>query len=532
MRVLASSVLSALGLLALCAAGPSAAAEIQPSSRLLVPWIEVDLNDPGAGLTTLFAVCNHDPGAIEVLATVHTNWGIPLFETSLILQGGELRTFNLRDWIVRGALPDRTLSAGELAHLQAALSGRPSPADGLHYGTPAGPGLAVGYVTLDTMGGRLWGDYYEVDGRRATFLAATLVDLEPAGGGALAACARHAVRFLNSPAVAHGTRLLVWTGRQGVPSPSPRPERSPMAAGIEVYDEPGSHVEDRALGLLPVEVVEVDDLGLQPGFGWLEIETGEPSFITQHVRTPSSGGAILQAWCLPPEAQPPGPEPVASLALEAMINGDDADFPPGPEIPIFSYIRFDYRVENTGDVQLVDVEVAHSGQATMCPKKVLEPSESMTCSSFICRFCQALPGQYSAVVMVTARAPWGTISAEDPVHYFGRTPSLQLVLLTNGLDVAAPPGPSIPVGAPVTWQYVVTNTGPTVLVNVKVTDDQGVAVSCPKDDLQWDETMVCTASGTVQAGQYKNKGTVTSRVPPYPSGPSASDVSYCFGVPE
>ncbi|MFL6293815.1 MAG: hypothetical protein ACJ759_23220, partial [Thermoanaerobaculia bacterium] len=99
MRAPASFFLSVLafGLLVLLAPGPSAAAEIQPSSKLLVPWFEVDLNDPAVGLTTLFAVCNHDRGAIEVVATVHTNWGIPVLKTSLTLQGGAVRTFNLRD---------------------------------------------------------------------------------------------------------------------------------------------------------------------------------------------------------------------------------------------------------------------------------------------------------------------------------------------------------------------------------------------------------------------------------------------------
>ena len=305
-----------------------------------------------------------------------------------------------------------------------------------------------------------------------------------------------------------------------------------MAAEIEVYDEPGRHVEDRTLRLLAADVVEVDELRLQPGFGWLEIETAEPSFITQQVRTLSSAGAAVQAWCLPREARPPGPEPVASLALEAMFNGDAADFPPGPEISTTSrLLAFTYEIQNTGDLQLVDVQVTDSRRGrALCPKTRLEPGESMTCTTPGAGYAQL--GQYSAVATATARAPWGSISVDDPVHYFGTPPSLRLVLLTNGLHVRVPPGPSLPAGAPVTWQYVATNNGSAVLDNVKVTDDQGAAVVCPKSSLTIGETMVCTAGGTVRAGQYQNVGTVSGRVPPNLFGASASDVSYYFGVPE
>lgn len=59
----------------------------------------------------------------------------------------------------------------------------------------------------------------------------------------------------------------------------------------------------------------------------------------------------------------------------------------------------------------------------------------------------------------------------------------------------------------VTWTYVVTNTGDVPLTNVTVTDNQGVAVTCPKDTLAVGESMLCTASGTAVVGQYANMGT-------------------------
>lgn len=81
---------------------------------------------------------------------------------------------------------------------------------------------------------------------------------------------------------------------------------------------------------------------------------------------------------------------------------------------------------------------------------------------------------------------------------------------TNGQDADVPPGPVLEVGSPVTWTYVVINTGSRDLTNVSVTDDQGVAVSCPATALGPGESMVCTGNGTAEPGQYGNLGTASA----------------------
>jgi len=86
----------------------------------------------------------------------------------------------------------------------------------------------------------------------------------------------------------------------------------------------------------------------------------------------------------------------------------------------------------------------------------------------------------------------------------------------------------IEAGKPVTWTYTVKNTGQTALSNVKVTDNKGVAVTCPKTSLAIGETMTCTGNGTATAGQYENTGTAVGTPP---SGPNvtASDPSHYYG---
>src|SRR5688572_28709764 len=86
----------------------SAAAQNVPSSDLLVPYFEVDANP--AGVTTLFAVGNSTEKSVEVLATVYTNWGIPILKVPFTLQAREIRTINLRDWFRNGGDPKQALA--------------------------------------------------------------------------------------------------------------------------------------------------------------------------------------------------------------------------------------------------------------------------------------------------------------------------------------------------------------------------------------------------------------------------------------
>lgn len=220
--------------------------------------------------------------------------------------------------------------------------------------------------------------------------------------------------------------------------------------------------------------------------------------------------------------------PTASgLKIQKLTNGEDANTAPGPKLLVGSGVAWTYVVTNNGNVQLTNVRVTDDkGVAVTCPGTVLNPGQTMTCTAS----GTAVAGQYQNVGTATGTPPSGPdVTASDPSHYFGWRPAISLEKLVNGFEADTKPGPYVVVGSTVLWTYVVTNTGDVALQQIKVVDDQGVAVTCPKTVLQPAESMTCTASGTAVSGQYSNLGTVTGA----PEGGTpvviASDPANYFG---
>jgi uncharacterized repeat protein (TIGR01451 family) len=101
-------------------------------------------------------------------------------------------------------------------------------------------------------------------------------------------------------------------------------------------------------------------------------------------------------------------------------------------------------------------------------------------------------------------------------------PSISIDAKTNGAD-----GLFIPVGDPVTWSYLVTNTGNVPLTSVLVTDTAVTGITCPVATLAVGAQTTCSANGTAVAGQFTNTGTVTAAYGTVPV--TASDGSSYFG---
>jgi uncharacterized repeat protein (TIGR01451 family) len=222
---------------------------------------------------------------------------------------------------------------------------------------------------------------------------------------------------------------------------------------------------------------------------------------------------------------PPDP----SVDIEKSTNGDDADAPTGPFVPIGSPVTWTYRVTNTGNVPLSGITVTdNQGVTVTCPQTTLLPGADMTCTA---PDGAGVTGQYENEGTVTATGAGTEVTDTDLSHYFGVAAGIDIEKFTNGADADNAPGPFIPVGDAVTWTYQVTNTGNAPITGAAVTDDVLGAITCPAtiDPLDPGEIVTCTApAGTAVAGQYENTGSVTGTAPT--GTVQDSDVSHYFGA--
>lgn len=155
-----------------------------PAATLLVPYFEVDLDDPN-GVTTLVTVQNSAAAPILVHVTVWTDLGVPALDFMVSLTGYDVQGMNIRD-VLAGYLPttatagqdpsdtisnqgvlsqdiDFASCAGILPYpvpafsgtfadqLRAWLTGQPSPSTGTCAGVDYGDHVARGYLTVDTV---------------------------------------------------------------------------------------------------------------------------------------------------------------------------------------------------------------------------------------------------------------------------------------------------------------------------------------------------------------------------------------------
>ncbi|HSL83318.1 MAG TPA: hypothetical protein VLF66_11125, partial [Thermoanaerobaculia bacterium] len=380
-----------------------------------------------------------------------------------------------------------------------------------------------------------WGDYFWIDPAGNLAGGELLVDIRQPNS-CCGLCDRHLVRFLEGGAFDGGTELIVWTGRRFRPSSVPEPvQYAPMMIGGEAfYQESGLSFDERVLDLLPTQAIPLGPLGLAHPFGWIDLVTHDPVYVGVRYEAEDRFAVAIQSWCL---AEAPPPPPIrrnASIDIEKLTAGSNADVPPGPALEIGTPVVWEYVVTNTGNVKLAGIVVSDNrGVSVSCPRTTLGARESMTCTGS----GTVAAGQYSNIGTVTGNPPeGGPVTDSDPSHYLGvpfivTEPAIAIEKLTNGQDADLPPGPVIVKGSPVTWTYVVTNAGSVALTSVSVADsDPAVAVSCPKTTLAIGESMMCSATGTAVEGPYENTGVATG----FAAGKtvSDSDPSHYMGQPE
>jgi hypothetical protein len=242
---------------------------------------------------------------------------------------------------------------------------------------------------------------------------------------------------------------------------------------------------------------------------------------------------------------PPPPPPSIKL-----VKKTEGVYTPGrtdgnaPTVPYPGTVHWTYEVTNNGGVPLSNISVTDSkGVLVGCMKTSLAVNESTTCSASgpsvnvaldptsVAGSCPAGGGKlYENGASVVGKAPDGTIVNDNSVSHYCNpaAPSMTLKKLTNGVDTPLRTdglAPQVAAGQPVTWAYIVTNTGNLVLNNVNVSDDK-VGFICTIPSLAVGANQSCTKGGTAQdvslsaitgkcgstapAPLYENTGTATA----------------------
>lgn len=203
-----------------------------------------------------------------------------------------------------------------------------------------------------------------------------------------------------------------------------------------------------------------------------------------------------------------------AVQIEKSTNGEDADFPIGPIVLPLAPIDWSYDVTNIGEVELISYLVEDDVEGEICRGSNLAPGATDTCTFQ----GTAVEGQYENVATVTASNGQIRVSDDDPSHYFGSVPIVEIDKLTDGEE-----GPTLVEGCPVTWTYDVYNRGNIELARIAVTDSEEGPISCPSGRLAVGEDMRCEQTGIVGPDPYTNTATVLAVDPAGNPAPEATD---------
>jgi uncharacterized repeat protein (TIGR01451 family) len=218
-----------------------------------------------------------------------------------------------------------------------------------------------------------------------------------------------------------------------------------------------------------------------------------------------------------------------SILIQKETNGEDADDPTGPLIPVGNEVTWTYRVTNPNPIDLFDVQVADDTLPSDVSiirledesgnnDNILDPGEVWVYEAI----GTAQLGQYVNTGVVTAvDSNENAVEDSDDSHYLGT--AIDLEKSTNDQDADLPTGPAVPVGEPVVWDYRVSNPSLVALTNVVVVDPDlpvGVAIDRQPDEtgnnddiLDPGEVWVFRAASESVLGQFSNTGTARATDP-------------------
>jgi len=179
-----------------------------------------------------------------------------------------------------------------------------------------------------------------------------------------------------------------------------------------------------------------------------------------------------------------------------------------PFIKVGEKVTWKYVVTNASTTSTINnIKVTDNIEGDIhCPQNSLAPDTDMVCT----KDGVAKAGLYSNLGTVTGNFGDKNLTDEDPSNYYGVIAKIDIEKHTNGKDSDTAPGENLGVGDKVTWEYIVKNIGNVKLINIEVKDDKEGIITCPKDELDVNETMTCTKEGIVKEGAYENQATATA----------------------
>jgi hypothetical protein len=244
-----------------------------------------------------------------------------------------------------------------------------------------------------------------------------------------------------------------------------------------------------------VNMTDIGAGGANPGYIKIFADYGQTA----------SNPAGVNGWYL---FDPPTQDASATLAREIRVDLPDIDLvkyvwdgaawqdadtaATGPYILQSSQdpVTFKFVITNTGNVALTNVTLSdvpsmakfYNDQA--CTSEATFPIASLASLASVTVYGQ-LPwaaGQQTDTATTTGTPPVGAnVTDSNPANYFGATPGIDIVKwVWNGTaweDADTPTGPFILQSAqdPVTFKFVITNTGSVALTNVTLSDAPAMA---------------------------------------------------------
>jgi len=234
-----------------------------------------------------------------------------------------------------------------------------------------------------------------------------------------------------------------------------------------------------------------------------------------------------------------------TIQVRKYTNGFDADLPsdPQPVVNLTDTVTWTFVITNSSSVSLSNITLVDdqegnlNGRATCAPVDLggtLLPGQTTSCTLG----AAAQGGQYVNNVVAYGTPvlpppppsnfplppPPAPVTDTNPSRYYAAGPGLELRKYTNGYDadvIPFDPQPYVKVGDPVTWTYVMTNTGNVTLTNLSLNDDvlgdlnSNVGATCApvalSGQLGIGGVTTCTLRGVANVtGQYTNTAVVTA----------------------